>query len=186
MATGMINPIFDADQENIKSQLAYADALRKKSLTTDGDMVSGFYVQKNPWQNFIEGLAGGGVESYQRDKQRGIEANLENQRQGFIDSMPTSGETRELFDPIQQEAGPTLDTTQQFIPKDSRQYAQQMRKWASGAPRGMEGIQSFALQQAMLAPEKQAEAEEVAKNRKMQLLLKAQEAYQLQQDRFLK
>src|SRR5512139_3971352 len=88
MATGMVSPIFDADQENIKSQLAYADALRKKSLTTDGDMVSGFYVQKNPWQNFLEGLAGGGVESYQREKQKGIEQDLRNQREAFVSRLP--------------------------------------------------------------------------------------------------
>ena len=129
MMAGYMTPIFDADQENIKSQLEYAKALRGKSLTTDGDMVSGFYVQKNPWQNFLEGLAGGGIESYQRDKQRGIEADQRQQREAFVSRLPKATQMVDRFDPAQQQFGPTEATVQQEEAKPARQYADEMRRY---------------------------------------------------------
>ena len=184
MATGMINPIFDADQENIKSQLAYADALRKKSLTTDGDMVSGFYVQKNPWQNFLEGLAGGGIESYQRDKQRGIEQDLRNQREAFVSRLPKATQQVERFDPVQQEFGPTEATVQREEAKPARQYADEMRRYGIEAMNipGMEAVGMNAFQQAMLAPEKEAERKAATEARQFELLMKTEEARRRQQE----
>jgi hypothetical protein len=61
--------------------------------------------------------------------------------------------------------------------------AQATQAWAANAPRGMESVQQFALQQALTAPEKQAQLESQQQARKDQLDLQAQQARQLQQER---
>ena len=154
----LVSGILDADQENIKSQLEYAKALRGKSLDTQGQMIGPHYVAKDPWQNFLEGLAGGGVESYQRDKQRGIEADQRQQRQAFVDRMPSATET------VAQE-GPTQNGG--FMPDVTRDkpMLQQAREWQKYGMEGlnipgMEGIGGAAFQHGIAMPEKQAALEQ--------------------------
>lgn len=175
----MISPIYDTDQENIKSQLEYAKALRGKGLQTDGQMVSGFYVPKNPWQNFLESATGAGVEQYQRGKQGALEQGLEQQRQDFISQMPTGIEAVQQEGPMMGgEAMPDVERQQ-----SPRALAQATRAWAARAPRGMEGVQGFALQQALQAPEKQAALAEATAARQHDFEMKAAEARALQQER---
>jgi hypothetical protein len=161
MAQGTISPIYDTELENIRSQLAYADALRKKSLDSGGQMVGNIYVTKNPWLNFAEGLAGGAVNRYQRDKQTGLERQMEQGRQDWLGQMPAA-EAAQVYDPANTPGTGPLDTTQ-MLPKSAKQYGQEMTTWGMQAPRGMEGVQQFALQQAMTAPQReQARQEQIA------------------------
>lgn len=175
----LIAPIVDTDLANIKSQLEYAKALRGQSLDTKGENVSGIYVPKSPWLNFVQGLTGSGVESYQRGQQRGIEQQQQTERNNWLGQMPSATETV-------PQAGPTEDGG--FLPdvernKSPRVLAKAMREWSINAPRGMEGVQNFAIQQALTAPEKEAEAAQKAADRAHEIQMKAAEAKQLQQER---
>jgi len=58
-----------------------------------------------------------------------------------------------------------------------------MQKWAMGAPRGMEGVQNFALQQALTAPQREAEAAQKAQDRIQELQLKAMDMRASQAER---
>ena len=174
-----IAPIVDTDLENIKSQLEYAKALRGQSLDTKGENVSGIYVPKSPWLNFAQGLTGGGVESYQRGQQRGIEQQQQTERNNWLGQMPSATETV-------PQAGPTEDGG--FLPdvernKSPRALAKAMREWSINAPRGMEGVQNFAIQQALTAPEKEADRAFAAEAAKEQALVKAAEARETQRER---
>jgi hypothetical protein len=171
---GTISPIYDAEAENIKRQMAFAQALRNKSLETDGRMVGRVYVQKNPWANFLEGLAGAGIGEYQRQKQVGLEQRMGQERQDWLNALPSN--TTELEGPTQ--TGEALTGL-----KSAKQRAQEMQQWAMGAPRGVEGVQQFALQQAMTAPQREEEARQRAEDRKAELAAKYAEMSALQQDR---
>jgi hypothetical protein len=67
--------------------------------------------------------------------------------------------------------GPLVDGME--VPKDPRALVQATQAWAMKAPQGMEGVQNFALQQAMTAPQRQAEMEQRAADRLHELQLKA-------------
>lgn len=54
---------FDLINQKAQERKRQARQLIDKSINTDGEMVSGFYVPKNPWQNFVEGAAGGYYQS---------------------------------------------------------------------------------------------------------------------------
>jgi hypothetical protein len=167
-----ITPVVDTDLENIKSQLEYAKALRGQSLDTKGENVSGFYVPKSPWLNFVQGLTGGGVESYQRGQQRNIEQSRNQQRQEFLAAMPSATETQ-TYDPESNPGtGPLMNGE---FAKSPRALAQATQAWAANAPKGMESVQQFALQQALTAPEKQAQLEAQQQARRDQLEYQAQQ-----------
>jgi len=61
--------------------------------------------------------------------------------------------------------------------------AKEMQKWAMGAPRGMEGVQNFALQQALTAPQREAEAAQKAQDRLQELQMKAMDMRASQAER---
>lgn len=175
-----ITPVVDTDLENIKSQLEYAKALRGQSLDTKGETVSGFYVPKSPWLNFVQGLTGGGVESYQRGQQKNIEQGQQQERQDFLAAMPSATETQ-TYDPESNPGtGPLMNGE---FAKSPLQQAKEMQKWAMGAPRGMEGVQNFALQQALTAPQREAEAAQKAQDRLQELQMKAMDMRASQAER---
>lgn len=170
MANSITSPV-DTELEDIKTQLAFADALRKKSMDTGGRMVGSVYVGKNPWLNFVEGLAGSAMGGYQRDKQRGVEQRQLQERQNWLQELPSATDTQH-YDPVNNPGtGPLAEGME--VPKDPRALAQATQAWAMRAPRGMEGVQNFALQQAMTAPQRQAEMEQKAADRLHELQLKA-------------
>lgn len=180
-----ILPILDSDAEDIKNQLIYADALRKKSLDTGGQTVGGIYVAKNPWQNFLEGFAGSGIGQYQRGRQADLEQQQLQERQNWLGQMPSATETRDIQQASPEQAfGPTqAAVVPTEVRKSPRALQQAMTAWGMNAPRGMEGVQNYALQQAMLAPEKQAEAEQRAADRMQELQIKMLENRATQQEK---
>lgn len=173
----------DTELESIKSQLDYAKALRAKGMNTDGQMVGNIYVAKNPWANFLESAFGSGIESYNRQKQAGIEQARNQQRADFLGRMP-SATTTQTYDPVNNPGtGPLVDGME--VPKSSRQFGQEMQQWGTEAMNipGMENLGGYALQQAMTAPIRQAEAEERARARADEIAAKAAEARRLQDER---
>lgn len=79
-------------------------------------------------------------------------------------------------------AAPRQTTTTQ-TPVSPLQQAKAMQEWAMKAPRGMEGVQQFALQQALTAPQREAEAAQKAADRLHELKLKAIDARATQAER---
>jgi hypothetical protein len=79
-------------------------------------------------------------------------------------------------------AAPRQTTTTQ-TPMSPLQQAKAMQEWAMKAPRGMEGVQQFALQQALTAPQREAEAAQKAADRLHELKLKAMDARATQAER---
>lgn len=179
---GTISPIYDAEAEDIKRQLSFAQALRNKSLETDGRMVGRVYVQKNPWANFVEGLAGAGIGEWQNRRQQGLEQRMANERQNWLNAMPssTTDKTVELEGPT--ETGDPLTGTTSVL-KSAKQRAMENQAWAMQAPRGMEGVQQFALQQALTAPQREEEARQKAADRNAELAAKYAELRAAQQER---
>lgn len=162
-----------SEDEGIRDQLAYAEALRKKGLDTQGQMVSGIYVPKNPWQNFIESAVGSGMNTYQRGKQNDLQKARQAQRDQFLEQMPSRTETREQMGPAQEG--------QDFLPnvqadKPIRQYADEMQRYGMQALNipGMEGVGTQAIQYAMQAPEREAAQNERLEARKFEILQRAQ------------
>jgi hypothetical protein len=95
--------------------------------------------------------------------------------------MPTGVDTQH-YDPVANPGtGPLAEGME--VPQSPRALANSMRAWSVKAPRGMEGVQNFAIQQQMLAPEKEADRAAVAEAAKTQALIKAQEARETQRER---
>ena len=184
---GLISPIADLEQQNIDRQMAYADALRKKGMQTDGQMVGRIYVAKNPWQNFLESAFGSGIASSQQQQAEQLRNTRQQQRNELLSSMPSEYTQAEVQQATpEQQFGPTQAPMEQAtVQRPLREYSADMNKWAVNAANvpGMEGVASFGLQQALAAPEKRAAAEEARKQRVFELTQKAIEARQTQQEK---
>jgi hypothetical protein len=184
MAQGMISPVFDTEEERIKEQLAQADALRQVGLK--GNTGSGYHGGKvfivgNPLGNIASGLAGAFMGDRARTRQGELEQSKVAARDEWLGQMPTGVETQR-YDPVSNPGtGPLAEGME--VPQSPRALANAMRQWAVKAPRGMEGVQGAAIQQQMLAPEKEADRAAQAEAAKVQLLLKAEEAKALQAER---
>lgn len=180
---GLVSPIYDTEQERIKEQLAYANALRQKGL--EGNTGSGYqggrvFIVGNPLGNIASGLAGAYMGNKARDQQGELEKGLEQSRQDFISRMPTGIESSPQAGPVQEGEAPLPDVERQMSP---RALAQATRQWAAGAPRGMEGIQGAALQQQMLAPEQEATRAAATEARKFETEQRLAAAVELQKEK---
>jgi hypothetical protein len=184
---GLISPIADLEQQNIDRQMAYADALRKKGMQTDGQMVGRIYVAKNPWQNFLESAFGSGIASNQQQQAEQLRNTRQQQRNQLLSSMPSEYTQAEVQQSTpEQQFGPTQAPVEQTtVQRPLREYTDAMNRWslqAANVP-GMEGVAGFGLQQSLAAPEKRAAAEEARKQRVFEMTQKAIEARQTQQER---
>lgn len=174
---GTISPIYDAEAEAIKRQMAFANALRDKGMR--GNTGSGYqggrvFIVGNPIGNIVSSLAGAYLGNRAEEGQRNLEQRMGQERQDWLNSLPSS--TVELEG--QTETGEALTGL-----KGAKQRAQEMQQWAMGAPRGMEGVQQFALQQALTAPQREEEARQKAEDRKAELDARLAKEAQLAQDR---
>ena len=132
MASMIVAP-YDSELDDIERQQLYADALRKKSLSTEGQVIGGVYIPKNPWANFLESFAGSAIGAHQNARKAELEQQQLQQRQDWLNRMPTTS----------PDVSPEV-------------YGREMTGWGVQAPRGMEGIQGRALIAAMEAPAKEA------------------------------
>lgn len=179
-----ITPVFDTEAERIKEQLAQADALRKVGM--EGNTGSGYhggrvFIVGNPLGNIAASLGGAFLGDRARTRQGELEQQQTQERQDWLNQMPSGTETQH-YDPMSNPGtGPLAEGME--VPQSPRALANAMRQWATQAPRGMEGVQNFSIQQQMLAPEKEADRAVVNEQRKFEVLTKAEEAAKLQREK---
>ena len=179
-----ITPIFDTEVERVKEQLAQADALRKMGL--EGNTGSGYqggrvFVVGNPLGNIASGLAGAFLGDRARTRQGELEQQQTTARDEWLGQMPSGTDTQH-YDPVANPGtGPLAEGME--VPQSPLQQAKAMQSWAMKAPRGMEGVQNFALQQSLTAPQREAEAAQKAQDRLHELQLKAIDARATQAER---
>ena len=180
-----IAPVLDTELEQVKEQLALAAALRKQGMQDNGG--AGYhggriYAVGNPWGGLAQQVAGQFIASQARERQGQLEQQQLQERQDWMNQMPSATETQH-YDPVSNPGtGPLQEGME--VPKDPRALAQATQAWAMKAPRGMEGVQNFALQQAMTAPQRQAEMEQRAADRMQELQLRAMDARATAAERF--
>ena len=179
-----ITPIFDTEVERVKEQLAQAEALRKMGM--EGNTGSGYqggrvFVVGNPLGNIASGLAGAFLGDRARTRQGELEQQQTTARDEFLAQMPTGVDTQH-YDPVANPGtGPLAEGME--VPQSPLQQAKAMQSWAMKAPRGMEGVQNFALQQSLTAPQREAEAAQKAQDRLHELQMKAIDARATQAER---
>src|SRR5574343_1634891 len=180
-----IAPVLDTELEQVKEQLALAAALRKQGMQDTGG--AGYhggriYAVGNPWGGLAQQVAGQFIDSQARQRQGELEQRQLQERQGWLDQMPSATETQH-YDPVSNPGtGPLAEGME--VPKNPWALAQATQAWAMKAPRGMEGVQNWALQQAMTAPQRQAEMEQKAAERMQELQLRAIDARATAAERF--
>lgn len=169
-----INPIQDPEQERIDAQIALAEALRRQGMAGDGGarMVGNLFVKGNQWGNLAQALGGAITGGIAQNANEELGAKRDAERQAWLGQMPQSTEVVPQAGPA-MDGGSLPDVERQVSP---RALAQATQAWAMKAPRGMEGAQNFALQQAMTAPQRQAEMEQRAADRLQELQMKAIDA----------
>ena len=181
-----ITPIFDTELERVKEQLATAAALRQASMTPQGAAAGGYqggkiYTVGSPFGQIAQAIGG----AYMGDKARTRQGELEQQqttaRDEWLGQMPKGVDTQH-YDPVANPGtGPLVEGME--VPQSPLQQAKAMQAWAMKAPRGMEGVQNFALQQSLTAPQREAEAAQKAQDRLHELQLKAIDARATQAER---
>lgn len=182
---GTISPIYDAEAEALKRQMSFANALRDRGM--QGNTGSGYqggkvFIVGNPLGNIVSGLAGAYLGNRAEEGQRNLEQRMVDERQNWLNAMPssTTDKTVELEGPT--ETGDPLTGTASVL-KSAKQRAMENQAWAMQAPRGMEGVQQFALQQALTAPQREEEARQRAEDRKEEQAIRLEQATQLAKDR---
>ena len=168
-----ITPVTDVDEELVKEKLLQAAALRKAGMSGDtgAGMVGDVYVRGNPWGGIVQSLTGALLGNQARNEQRALADRQQQEQDAFIGRMPSATMQAEVQQATpEQQFGPTqAPVVTETINKPLTQYADETRRWAMTAPRGMEAVRGAALQQAMLAPEKMAEIQQRALDRKATL-----------------
>lgn len=170
-----INPIQDPEQERIDAQIALAEALRRQGMAGDGGarMVGNLFVKGNQWGNLAQVLGGAITGGVAQSANEALGAKRDAERQAWLGQMPSPTETQR-YDPVSNPGtGPLVEGME--VPKDPRALAQATQAWAMKAPRGTEGVQKFALQQAMTAPQRQAEMEARMREHQLTLAMQAEE-----------
>jgi hypothetical protein len=167
------------EDEDLKRQIAMAQALRKQSLETPGEMVGGYYVGKNPLLNLGEAVIGGLNERGAVEQQGGLEQARQRQEEEWLARQPgaTMQQTKELAGPATPEGGALMGTSE--VPKPYQQVMQEQSQWATQAPATSQlgqAAKAHALTQALSLPERQMMAEQKAEEQKQVLLEKARAA----------
>lgn len=166
----------NADDLRIAEQLALAKSLREQGMSGTGGsgMAGQVYMVGNQYGNLAKMLGGAILGAKAVNDRDQLEAVREQQKQAWLGQMPSATETQR-YDPVSNPGtGPLVDGME--VPKDPRALAQATQAWAMKAPQGMEGVQNFALQQAMTAPQRQAEMEQRAADRIQELQLRSIDA----------
>src|SRR5574343_312688 len=170
----------NADDLRIAEQLAMAKAMRERGMTDKGGsgMAGQVYMVGNQYGNLAQSLGGailGAKAASDRDQ---LQATRDQQKQAWLAQMPSATETLDIQQATpEQQFGPTqAPTVPTEVQKSPRALERAMYAWGIQAPEGMESIQKFALQQAMTAPQRQAEMEQRAADRMQELQLRAIDA----------
>lgn len=82
---------FKVRQEQLARRRKLAESLVAQAMDTKGQMVSGIYVAKNPWQNFVEGAAGSGMGAYSDAEQNNLARQEQQAAQTLIKRLGTPG-----------------------------------------------------------------------------------------------
>lgn len=165
MATPFALPGLDQENEALKAQLLYADALRNKSLNTDGQMVSGIYVPKSPWANFTEAFGGSALRSYQETERTKKDQARAAEEQAWLAQMPGATEQTDILND-QQAAdlmGNDVHPASRTVTKSPEQMIGEQQRWVQGAPPSSQfgaAARGHLLTQAMSAPYKAIERED--------------------------
>ena len=166
----------NADDQRIAEQLALAKSLREQGMSGTGGsgMAGQVYMVGNQYGNLAKMLGGAAADYMGGQNRDQLQATRDQQKQEWLGQMPSPTETQQ-YDPVSNPGtGPLVDGME--VPKDPRALAQATQAWAMKAPQGMEGVQNFALQQAMTAPQRQAEMEQRAADRMQELQLRSIDA----------
>ena len=166
----------NADDQRIAEQLALAKSLRAQGMSGTGGsgMAGQVYMVGNQYGNLAKMLGGAAADYMGGQNRDQLQATRDQQKQEWLGQMPSPTETQQ-YDPVSNPGtGPLVDGME--VPKDPRALAQATQAWAMKAPQGMEGVQNFALQQAMTAPQRQAEMEQRAADRMQELQLRSIDA----------
>lgn len=159
-----ISPVYDTEADRIKEQLLLANTLRKQGMSNDigqGYQGGKVFIVGNPWGKIASAIGGEFIGNRAREDQGAMEQRQQQERDAFLAAMPSATETQH-YDPVANPGtGPLVEGME--VPRDARALAQATQAWEARAPRGMEGVQQFALQQALTAPQRQAEQEFRAK-----------------------
>lgn len=180
----LFNAISDAEQQDIASQLEYAKALRAKGLQTDGQMIGGIYVAKNPWENFLTSAVGSGVDRFQQDKRAGLQNERQAEYNKFIGNRPSIYTEQPS---MQEQAGPPMEGQQSLpqvatgpnerILKSATQMLEDQNKWVGGIGETKNPLLQAIQQQSVTSdfgwPEKMIALEQTAATRKEAAALKA-------------
>ena len=139
-----IAPDYRSQEEARKVRRAYAAKLAQQALGTQGQMVSGIYVPKSPWQNVAEGFAGG-LQNYGIDTEAQQQAkDLQTVRAQLLQRMPSRT--------VADESGGHTDPN----------YAAKLNKWGlhAGQVPGMEILAKESAQEVFAGPRRMAEIQE--------------------------
>lgn len=169
------NTIGDYEDKDLESQIAMAQALRKQSMETPGQMIGGFYVGKNPWLNLGEAIVGGMNEQVARGRQGTLSKSRQQAEQDWLARQPSAmmQQTKELAGPT--EGGEPLMGTAE-VPKPYQQLQQETQQWGTQAPVTSalgQQVRGHALTQALSLPKEQMIAEQKAEEAKQVRLEKA-------------
>ena len=181
-----ITPVFDTEFDRVKEQLATAAALRQASMTPQGAAAGGYqggkiYTIGSPLGQIAQALGGAYIGDKARTRQGELEQQQTTARDEWLGQMPSGVDTQH-YDPVANPGtGPLVEGME--VPQSPLQQAKAMQAWAMKAPRGMEGVQNFALQQSLTAPQREAEAAQKAQDRLHELQMKAIDARATQAER---
>lgn len=166
----------NADDLRIAEQLALAKSLREQGMSGTGGsgMAGQVYMVGNQYGNLAKMLGGAAADYMGGQNRDQLQATRDQQKQEWLGQMPSPTETQRYAPVSNPGTGPLVDGME--VPKDPRALAQATQAWAMKAPQGMEGVQNFALQQAMTAPQRQAEMEQRAADRMQELQLRSIDA----------
>ncbi len=132
----LLDALTPEEQQQYAAQLKYAQALRGQGMDTKGQMVSGIYVPKNPWENLLTSAVGSGMERYQNDQQKALSDTRMKEYNDFINKRPSiyteqpsmvdqAGPPMEGAGPLPQiAAGPN-----QRVLKGAAQMLQEQNDW---------------------------------------------------------
>ena len=146
------NTLTDPDQYDFENQMAYANALRKRSMDAGGEMVSGHYVSKNPWLNFVEGLTGSMMGSRALEGQRQLGDRRQKEFDAFMDARPSLyNEFEGQQATPEQQFGPTqAPAVKQKALKSAAQMLEDQQNWIARPGGESNPLIQSVRQQAML------------------------------------
>jgi hypothetical protein len=110
---------FEERNKQLERRRQLARSLIEKGMTSGGQMVGDIYVAKNPWSNFVEGLAGSAMEhSAARDATALQQAEQQAARE-LVKRLGTPGTVEQTYDPATNPGtGPLINGTVPMTPEE--------------------------------------------------------------------